>query len=370
MPKRIPPSGQHRNSIISRRELLQAGSVTAAATSTAPLFLHASDKSGSKKPIIGHGEHTYECEHDWGAESLTRGQHYGGASHGTAVDSEGRVYITHRGAPGSLFVFDADGQFIRSMGHFHHAGGAAQSSGHGIDIRKEDGEEFVYLAAADKAMDFAKMTLNGEVVWRKGRKAIHADSGMYTQGTAYRPTNISFSPDGGYFLGDGYGSNYIFQYDKNGNYLRTLGGPGNQNGRFKTPHGQWLDNRDGTPKLVVADRANKRLQWFDMEGNHLKTLGGFLFPADIDIQGKILMVPDLHCRITLLDENNQVIVQLGEDSKWRTRALDGFKMRTKRAEWLPGKFVHPHDACFDEHGNIFVAEWVETGRVSKLRKVS
>ncbi|MGC6425875.1 MAG: peptidase, partial [Akkermansiaceae bacterium] len=36
---------------------------------------------------------------------------------------------------------------------------------------------------------------------------------------------------------------------------------------------------------------------------------------------------------------------------------------------IDGKFVHPHDACFDPEGNIFVAEWVSTGRVTKLRKV-
>ena len=34
------------------------------------------------------------------------------------------------------------------------------------------------------------------------------------------------------------------------------------------------------------------------------------------------------------------------------------------------KFVHPHDACFDADGNILVAEWVATGRMTKLRKVS
>jgi hypothetical protein len=32
--------------------------------------------------------------------------------------------------------------------------------------------------------------------------------------------------------------------------------------------------------------------------------------------------------------------------------------------------VHPHDACFDNKGNIYVAEWVQTGRVTKLKKVS
>ena len=81
------------------------------------------------------------------------------------------------------------------------------------------------------------------------------------------------------------------------------------------------------------------------------------------------MVPDLHCRITLLDQNNSVVAQLGEDPQWRKQALDGFKMRGQREKWQAGKFIHPHDACFDPDGNIFVAEWVATGRVTKLRKV-
>lgn len=216
-------------------------------------------------------------------------------------------------------------------------------------------------------MPFTKMTLEGAVVWNKDRKAIEADHGKGIG--RYRPTNISFRPDGGYYLGDGYGSNFIFQYDKNDKYVRTIGGGGTANGKFRTPHGQWLDDRDGTPKLVVADRANKRLQWFDMDGKHLKTLGGFLFPADIDSQGDVLVVPDLHARITLLDKADKVIAQLGDDEEWRKKALARFKMRGQRAQWQPGKFIHPHDACFDKDGNIFVAEWVVTGRVTKLLKV-
>ena len=136
------------------------------------------------------------------------------------------------------------------------------------------------------------------------------------------------------------------------------------------PHGQWLDSRSGTPKVVVCDRANKRLQYFDLEGNYLSKLEGFLFPADIDIQGDLMVVPDLHCRITLLDKANNVITHLGDDEAWRKKALEQFKMRSQPDQWQPGKFVHPHDACFDEQGNIIVAEWVRTGRVTKLRKLS
>ncbi len=46
------------------------------------------------------------------------------------------------------------------------------------------------------------------------------------------------------------------------------------------------------------------------------------------------------------------------------------KVRTDPSRWEAGKFVHPHDACFDHDGNIFVTEWVVPGRVSFLRRVS
>ncbi|MDA1139866.1 MAG: peptidase [Planctomycetota bacterium] len=349
----------------SRRAFVKTAAAVTASTASTPYFIHAEDKTGTKKAVIGTGEYTYECIHDWGMDSLPEGHHYGGATHGTAIDSQGLIYITHHGGPTSIFVFDDKGKFVKGMGKEHVKGNSAR--GHGIDIRKEGNSEFLYLSPNDSSMPFTKMTLDGEVVWNKDRKAIEADHG---QGIGrYCPTNVSFRPDGGYYLGDGYGSNFIFQYDKDDKYVRTLGGGGAENGKFQTPHGQWLDDRDGTPKLVVADRANKRLQWFDMEGKHLKTLDGFLFPADIDLRGEVLLVPDLHARITLLDKNDKVIVQLGDDEEWRPKALAGFKMRGQRDQWLPGKFIHPHDACFDKDGNIFVAEWVVTGRVTKLVKV-
>ncbi|MCA9270828.1 MAG: peptidase [Planctomycetales bacterium] len=360
-------------STINRRSLLQAAGAAALASPLVASFnVHAEDKSGGKNVVIGEGEHQYECIHDWGMDNLPQGAHYGNASHGVTIDEAGLIYITHYGGPGSIFVFDPDGKFVKSMGDFHSqgSGNGQHGCGHGIDIRKEGGEEFLYLSASESSLDFAKINLKGELVWRRGRNELHEDSGKYPQGAAYRPTNASFRPDGGYYLGDGYGSNWLHHYDKDDKYVRSIGGGGTADGQFRTPHGQWLDDRDGTPKLVVADRANKRLQWFDMDGAHLKTLDGFLFPADIDQRGELLLVPDLHCRITLLDKENNVVAQLGDDEAWRAEALAGFKMRTQRPKWQPGKFIHPHDAAFDSAGNIFIAEWVATGRVTKLRKVS
>ncbi|MBT6768246.1 MAG: hypothetical protein HOA81_04540 [Opitutales bacterium] len=88
------------------------------------------------------------------------------------------------------------------------------------------------------------------------------------------------------------------------------------------------------------------------------------------MQGDLMLVPDLHARVTILDKENKVVAHLGDDEAWRAKVLDKkTAMRTKRNLWEPGKFVHPHDACFDHDGNIFLAEWVVSGRVSKLVKV-
>ncbi len=323
--------------------------------------------SNSENPIIGSGEFVYECHHNWDRPGLPDGYEYGNASHGIAFDSQGLIYISHNGNPGSIFVFDGDGRFVKAMAEMHNAGPAAK--GHGVSIRKEGSEEFLYLAPADSAMAFTKMSLTGEVIWQKNRATInHESDGLLEDPElGFKLTKISFRPDGGYYLGDGYGSHYIFEYDGHDRFVRALGGYGTATGKFSTPHGHWLDDRDGTPKLVVADRANMRLQWFGMDGQYLQSLAGFLFPADIDLQGEFLLVPDLHARLTILNGRNEVVAQLGDDETWRQAVLaDNFAMRGQPEQWRPGRFVHPHDARFDAEGNIYVAEWVRTGRITKL----
>ena len=47
---------------LTRRSFL----ISAAAAAYAPAFLGATDKAGTKAPILGQGEHQYEAIHDWG----------------------------------------------------------------------------------------------------------------------------------------------------------------------------------------------------------------------------------------------------------------------------------------------------------------
>jgi hypothetical protein len=142
---------------------------------------------------------------------------------------------------------------------------------------------------------------------------------------------------------------------------------------MKTPHGLWLDDRPGRePSLVVADRANFRLQYFTLDGRHKSFIKDVAFPAHFDIRGDVLLVPDLHARVSLFDRDNHVITHLGYDAAWTSKVLAKGKLTLRQhpEQWEAGRFVHPHDACFDRDGNIFVVEWVPTGRVSFLRKLA
>lgn len=326
------------------------------------------------RSIVGEGEHRYEVIHDW---ARLPDKYTWQITHNVAVDSRNQLYVIHEGDHAqkdhpSIFVFDEKGNFVKAFAS------QFQGGGHGLEVRQEEEGEFLYVTGYQMLKTFAKLTLDGEVVWQKFAPM---ESGLYAEGEdtnpekvwgrdRFMPTNHAFLDDGGYFLADGYGAHTVHRYDAKGKWVGKIGSSGKGVGQFNTPHGLWIDDRKkGDPLLVVADRANKRLQWFELDGTHRETLDGFILPANVDARGDLLLVPDLSARITLLDGDNRMI-HLGEDPEWRKAVTkDRNAMRRNPDAWVPGRFIHPHDACFDADGNIFVAEWVATGRVSKLRKV-
>ncbi|WP_373652512.1 MULTISPECIES: hypothetical protein [unclassified Schlesneria] len=362
---------------VSRREFLSTSAAAATVIMGAPMVLTAAKTD--KPLIVGEGEHQFEVQHEW---PQLPDKFTWQTTHNVATDKSGNLYVIHEGRTDlkdhpAIFVFDSEGKYIRSFG------AQFQGGGHGIEIRQEGNEEFLYVCAYQSLKTFAKMDLKGGIVWQQYAPM---ESGVYAEGENTRPedrpdpakvwgadrflpTNFAFLDDGGFLLIDGYGASYVHRYDKNGKWVSCFGGVGNGEGKFATPHGIWVDKRSGRePSIVVCDRAHHTLQYFTMDGKYLETLTGFGLPANVETWKNLMVVPELHARVTLLNEKNEVVARLGDDVARVTS--DNFTIRGDKSKWQNGKFVHPHDACFAQDGSLFVAEWVGTGRVSKLKKLT
>jgi len=360
------PSGDASFSRTSRRSFMKTAGAVALASVAAPRIILASNKSGKDPIIVGDGDYKYEVIHDW---AQVPSDIVFGNTHGVVQDSQGLIHIKHTVHATSpkadaVCVFDPEGKFVRSWGA-EYKGGA-----HGLHFSPEKEGDFLYLC--DQARGIVdKTTLTGEKVWSKG---FPEESGLYNTAEEYHPTNIAIIPvglpepwaqrAGEFFVADGYGKSWMHHYNAKGEYLRSWGGPGGERGQLSCPHGLMVDARDpANPLLVVADRSNKRLQFFTFDGRHVRFVKDEMrSPCHFHTRGTALLVPDLQARVTILDKDNKLIVHLGDG--------ENYSLRDKPHEqFVPGKFIAPHSAIFDKDGNVFVVEWVEVGRVTKLRKV-
>jgi hypothetical protein len=334
----------------TRRQFLTQAMLTAAG-----LSMMGAAFGEAPRLILGQGAHKYEWVPDW----LTPPDYIRwGDTQGLAQDSKGRIYVSHTVHPSSqvghaIVVFEKDGTFLTSWGEQFRGGG------HGLELRKEGHQEFLYHCdTAHKTV--TKTALDGQVIWEKGAPI---EAGVYKDGSPFVPTNVAFAPEGGFYVADGYGSSWIHQYSAKAEYVRTFGGKGSDPGKLSTPHGLWVDTRLSEPALVVADRANHRLQYFTLDGKYQKFVTKDMRqPCHFQQRGDELLVPDLDSVLTILDRDNRMVIQLG----------DGYPSNLRdapRTDFLPGKFIHPHAANFLHNGDILVAEWVPIGRLTLLRKV-
>ena len=355
----------------TRREFVSA---VAAAPFFGPILLGTADKAGTKRPVLGTGAHRFEAIHDWG-ELPARIKW--GNTHGVVEDSQHNIYVHHTvhatsESADSMVVFDSKGKFVRSWGK------EFKGVAHGLHIRKEGRDEFLYLTVnaanpkqtppPDMQAVVIKATPKGEIVWKiQGPPDVDAyKPGADGAPKRYNPTNVAIAPNGDIYVGDGYGSYYVNQYNSRAEHIRTFGGKGSDAGQLAEPHGLWVDARGTAPVLVVADRRNNRLQRFTLDGKHIDFVPGFRLPCHFDERKGMVVIPDLHGRVTLLDSANKIVEHLGDskDPNWNN------PLRAQpREAFIPGQFICPHGACFDHEGNVFVVEWVEVGRVTKLRRV-
>jgi hypothetical protein len=346
----------------NRRAFLKDSSKATAAALLPLFFLQTTDKSSRKLPVVGSGEHIYECVHDWlvPPDGLVWGD-----THGLAQDQHGNIYVAHTVNKSSMrgeavVVYDSSGRFVRAFGE-EFRGGA-----HGLGLRNENGQEVLYHCDINRC-NVVKSDLAGKILWTHGYPK--EDSAYAQQPIDFVPTNVAFAPNGDFWVGDGYGSHHILRFSQDGKFLGEVGRPGHGDAEFNTPHGLFLDTRGKVPVLVVADRGNRRLQAFSLSGEHLCTVqdaARLRMPCHFHTQGNWMVCPDLDSQVCILDREYRVVAQLGDG-----RAANGevgSRRSQSRNQFTPGQFITPHAAIFLQNGDILVAEWLPIGRLTLLRR--
>ena len=323
-----------------------------------PLWLlcQAAAPAGEKvQPVrMGCGLMTFDTVPGWGL--LPDGRSALGPTHGAVViDREGSIYVS---ANKGVVVFSPEGKVLRELL------GGDYTSLHDMEIRAEGDAEFIYGArnVAGEGIKFNART--GETVFHLG---FPKESGLDLK--KFSPTAITVAPGGDIYLSDGYASNHIFKFDKNGKYVMHFGTKGNDLKQFNTAHGMTLDTRYEPPRLLICDRNHApkgRLLHYDLEGNFLQeVVTGLGMPTSAAVQGDYVSVPDLHGRLVILDKNNTIMAVLGHNPDPATRA----NFNVRQPQWIEGIFSGTHGSYWDADGNLYVQDWNVDGRIMKLVRV-
>lgn len=312
----------------------------------------------------GNGAWTYEAVPGWG--TLPDGKSLGPTHGGVLVGPDRKVYLS-TDSELSIVVWEADGRFVKTI--------APECQGfHAMHLAEESGKTVIYGAQNNAYGNGArkqkglpptpfrvcKIDLDGKLLMEIPNAATGEVPGGWNGLTA-----VTVAPDGAIFAAMGYGSQLIHKFDASGKLLKTFGGKGTGDGQFNTCHGLTIDTRHGAPRLLVADRENRRLCHLDLEGQWIGVHASNLRrPCSFSWLGEHLAVAELEARVVVLDRNGSPVAFLGDHpdrSKWANFGV-------APSQQQPGLFTAPHGLAFDPSGDLYVQDWNQSGRVTKLRK--
>jgi hypothetical protein len=322
----------------------------------------------AEEVIVGHGGYTYKVDKNWAKISTS---YYPLLNcHEMVQDSQGRLIMIGDHTANNILIFDKSGKLLDTWGH-------AFPGGHGLSIGGEGSDQFLLIADCgwfqkksggyDKQAGFiVKTDLNGKLIFSIGHpKTI----GIYKENEPFMPTETAVAPNGDIYVADGYGSDYIIQYDSNGRYIRHFGGRNNTNPdhNLQNAHGVSIDTRDPkNPKLICTSRNENCFKVFTLDGKFIERIdlpGMHVCRAVIhqqNLYAGVCWSKDTEGKtnygdsgfLTILDNKNRVLSNPGGT---QPMYKDG-KLQAATSLEKP-IFNHGHDVCVDEGHSIYVCQW-------------
>jgi len=261
----------------------------------------------------------------------------------------------------AVFMYDPDGRFVRSwgrelFGRSHGITAAADGSIYCVD----DGHHAVrkFSAEGDLLMTIGTPGKPSDTGYDgKSGASIRCGAGPFN-----RCTSLAVAPNGELYVSDGYGNARVHRFSARGELLRSWGEPGTGPGQFRTPHGIFV-RRDG--RVMVADRENNRIQFFDPDGEYLEEWTDVQRPCAIDIDREgFVYVAEIAEKT---DPNSGVLGIVAEDRPGRVSIFDpSGRLVARWGEYgcEAGHFIAPHGIAVDHRGDVYVAEvcWTLAGQ--------
>jgi hypothetical protein len=214
-----------------------------------------------------------------------------GETEGVAINSKKHLFVyTRSGNEGpargaqaaELFEFDETGKYVKEWGQNAYG----FSFAHAIKFDKDD-NLWVVDEGANMVMKFNPQGLVTMVLGRKDEaidyieryleEANHSEAGANSRpgagagrgGTFARPTDVTWDLQGNIFVSDGYDNSRVAKFNKDGDFVKSVGKRGTADLEFSTPH---TIASDAKGLIYVGDRGNNRIQVLDSDLNLVRTI--------------------------------------------------------------------------------------------------
>ena len=333
---------------MKRRTFIQQTSALAAG-----LILTKDIFAKPKGNVYGHNGMLYRMDEKWGA--LNPEKYPVNDCHEMVQDKKGRIILLTNETKNNILVYNKSGKLLQTWGHEF-------PGAHGLTLHNENGDDFLYITDTVLHQVY-KTTIDGKLLMTIDYPA---DTGVYKKKEDFVPTETTVLENGDFYIADGYGAQYIMQYDAKGKLKNFFGGRGEGNEHLDNAHGITIDTRQASSTLLITDRTRNCFKRFSMDGKLMEVIalpGACVCRPVIHgdhIYAAVLRSPNLDAAgtgfVTILDKNNKVVSNIGgtepgyKDDKLQPMA---------QAEKI---FVHPHDVCVDDEQNLYVAQWA-SGKV-------
>jgi hypothetical protein len=210
---------------------------------------------------------------------------------------------------------------------------------HKLLINPYDPEKHIWIVD-DDMHEINIFTNDGKLVKTMGERGVPGRG----PNNFNRPTDITWLPDGTFFVADGYAGTRVAKFDRNGKFIRDWGQPPVDPDK-PGPNEFWSVHSIGVSRdrrVFVADREHHRMQVFDENGKFLEmwpTGYDSAVLAHIVTQDDYVWVADWTTdRLVKYDLNGRYILDIGGHGP------------------QPGQFDGVHQISVDQDRNLYVTE--------------